>query len=241
MTVQTIVTILFMYNNKRLRMKINTYIDHTALKASTKNEDIKKLCDEAIENKFAAVCVNLTRVKMAKELLKSSGVKVCTVVGFPLGATFKEIKAKEASLAIANGADEIDMVINIQALLDNDLQAVKEDIREVLKIVRAKSSLLKVIIETCLLNETQIKEVCSICVDLEVDFVKTSTGFSTGGATLKDVKLMKSVVKESIKIKASGGVKNVDDALEMIEAGASRIGTSSGVRIINSKPVDSTY
>lgn len=222
-------------------MNINTYIDHTALKASTTNEDIKKLCNEAIENKFAAVCINLTRVKMAKDLLNSSDVKICTVVGFPLGASFKEIKAKEASIAIEHGADEIDMVINIQALLDGNLEIVKEDINEVLKTIRSKNSLLKVIIETCLLNETQIKAVCQICVDLKVDYVKTSTGFSTGGATLKDVKLMKSVVNDSIKIKASGGVKNMNDAIAMIEAGASRIGTSSGVKIINSESVNSTY
>lgn len=222
-------------------MNVANYIDHTALKSSTTNADIKRLCTEAIENNFAAVCVNLTRVTQAKELLKSSNVKVCTVVGFPLGATFKEIKAQEASIAIDLGADEIDMVINIQELLDGNLEEVKSDIKEVLDTVRSKDRLLKVIIETCLLTEEQIKSACSICVDLRVDFVKTSTGFSTSGATIKDVLLMKSVVGNKIKIKAAGGVKNMNDAIEMIQAGADRIGTSSGVRIINSQDSNSTY
>lgn len=222
-------------------MKINSYIDHTALKSNTTKEDIQKLCDEAIENKFATVCVNLTRVKLAKSLLLSSGVGVCTVVGFPLGATFSEIKAKEAILAIENGANEIDMVIDVQSLLDNDLNRVKEDIEEVLKAVRSRDCLLKVIIESCLLNEAQIRSVCLICLELKVDYVKTSTGFSTGGATIEVVKIMKQVVEDSVKIKASGGVKNLTDALAMIDAGASRIGTSSGVHIINSTETNSTY
>lgn len=222
-------------------MKINSYIDHTALKSSTTKEDIEKLCKEAIDNQFATVCVNLTRVKFAKSLLVSSGVGVCTVVGFPLGATFSEIKAQEAILAIENGASEIDMVIDVQSLLDNDLNRVREDIETVLKAVHSRECLLKVIIESCLLNADQIRSVCLICLELKVDFVKTSTGFSTGGATVEVVKIMKQIVGDDIKIKASGGVKNLADAKTMIEAGASRIGTSSGVQIINSKEVDSTY
>lgn len=222
-------------------MKVNTYIDHTALKAQTTKEDIQTLCKEAIEHRFTAVCVNLTRVKLAKTLLNSSEVNICTVVGFPLGATYSQIKAQEALMAIEDGADEIDMVINIQSLLDNDLLHVKEDIAAVLKAVRSKNKILKVILETCLLDPEQIKSVCLMCLELKVDFVKTSTGFSSAGATVEVVKLIKSIVGDSVKVKASGGVKNLADANEMINAGASRIGASSGVQIVKSLPTNSTY
>jgi len=222
-------------------MNINEYIDHTALKSSVTKEDIEKLCNEALEHKFAAVCVNSTRVELAKKLLANSDVNICTVVGFPIGASFKEVKAKEALMAIELGADEIDMVIDIQSLIDKDLDKVRQDIEHVLKAVHSKDKILKVIIETCLLNEIQKREVCLICKELKVDFVKTSTGFSTGGATLEDVKFMKDIVGDSIKVKASGGVKNKEDAIAMIKAGASRIGTSSGVSITQGEESSSTY
>lgn len=206
-------------------------IDHTALKADSSKDSIKTLCQEARDNKFKAVCVNPTHVKYCKELLKDSEVRVATVIGFPLGANTTQTKAFETKDAIALGAEEVDMVINIGALKDANYQLVKEDIEAVVK-ASDKKALVKVIIETSLLTDGEKRKACELAMEAGADYVKTSTGFSTGGATLEDVRLMKSIVGEKLGVKASGGVKDYNAAVEMMEAGATRIGTSSGVKII---------
>lgn len=218
---------------------MNKYIDHTLLKADTTKDQIKVLCDEAIKHDFKAVCVNPSFVSYCKELLKNSDVLVCTVVGFPLGATTSNTKAFETVEAIENGADEIDMVINIGRLKDQDYDYVLEDIKAVRQATGNK--VLKVIIETALLSEAEIKKVSELCLLANVDFVKTSTGFSTRGATLEDVKLIKSVVKDEALIKAAGGVRTPEDLVKMIEAGAHRIGTSSGVSLVQGNKNEGTY
>ena len=210
---------------------LNKYIDHTLLKPAATKADIETLCNEAREHDFMSVCVNASRVALCRALLEGSDVKVCTVVGFPLGATTTATKVFEAEEAIANGATEIDMVINIGALKSGDLDYVKADIAAVNKAVQGRGALLKVIIETCLLTDEEKVQVCAICKEIGVNFVKTSTGFSTGGATVEDVALMRKTVGADIGVKASGGVKNADDANKMIAAGANRLGTSSGVLI----------
>ncbi|MBQ2661773.1 MAG: deoxyribose-phosphate aldolase [Clostridia bacterium] len=210
---------------------LSSYIDHTVLKANAARADIEKLCREAELYSFASVCINPCHVKYAKSLLKDSQVKVCTVVGFPLGAMTSAAKAFEAEEAVKNGADEIDMVINIGALKDGDASFVEEDIRTVKKA--CKDKLLKVIIEACLLTDEE-KITASICAKRAgADFVKTSTGFSTGGACIEDVRLMRKTVGNKMGVKAAGGVRTREDALLMIEAGATRIGTSAGVSIVS--------
>ena len=205
-------------------------IDHTLLKPEAKREELENLCREAIEYKFKAVCVNPYHVAYCKDLLKESEVRVATVIGFPLGANTKEVKAFETKDAILNGADEIDMVINIGALKDKDYELVRDDIKAVVDAAKDKA-IVKVIIETCLLNEEEKKMACQLAMEADADFVKTSTGFSTGGATLEDVALMKSVVGDRLEVKASGGVRDISTAKAMIDAGATRLGTSSGVKI----------
>ncbi len=205
-------------------------IDHTMLKPDATKDMIEELCKEAMENKFAAVCVNPCYVKLCKDILRNSDVKVATVIGFPLGANTKEVKAFETMDAIKNGADEVDMVINIGALKIKNYELVKEDIEEVVKAAKDKA-LVKVIIETCLLTDEEKIKACEISMIAGADFVKTSTGFSTGGATVDDVKFMKSIVGDKLEVKASGGVRDIDSAKKMIEAGATRLGTSSGVKI----------
>ncbi len=212
-------------------MEINKTIDHTALKADTTRDEIKKLCEEAIEYKFKAVCINPCFVKYSSDLLKASDVKIATVVGFPLGANTTQTKVFESEDAIKNGANEIDMVINIGGLKDKNYNLVEDDIRSVVKACENKA-LVKVIIETALLTDDEKKKACELALKAGADFVKTSTGFSTGGASLKDVRLMKSIVGDKLEVKASGGVRDYKTAMDMIEAGASRIGTSSGVKII---------
>lgn len=211
-------------------MKLNKMIDHTILKADAKREDVLKYCEEAKEYDFMSVCVNSCNVKIVKKALEGSDVKVCCVVGFPLGAMATEAKAFEAKYCVDNGADEIDMVINIGALKDENYDYVKKDIEEVVKASNGK--VVKVIIETCLLSDEEKKKACELAKEAKADFVKTSTGFSTGGATAEDVKLMKSVVGDKLKVKASGGVRTKEDAMKMIEAGADRIGASSGINIV---------
>ncbi|MCR3956204.1 MAG: deoxyribose-phosphate aldolase [Gudongella sp.] len=206
-------------------------IDHTALKADTSKEDIRVLCEEAKVNKFKAVCVNPTHVKYCSELLEDSEVRVATVIGFPLGANTSQTKAFETKDAIAMGAHEVDMVINVGALKDGKFDLVRSDIEAVV-VAADKKALVKVIIETALLTDDEKKKACQLAMEAGADFVKTSTGFSTGGATLEDVRLMRSVVGEKLGVKASGGVKDYKTALAMMEAGASRIGTSSGVEIV---------
>ncbi len=210
---------------------IAEYIDHTILKPEATSEDVKRICEEARKYKFASVCINPKYVKMAVDLLKDSEVNVCTVIGFPLGANTSEVKAFEAEIAICEGAKEVDMVIDIGAAKEHDFGRVKEDICKVKEKVDHEH-VLKVIIETCLLTELEKKEVCKICAESGVDFVKTSTGFSTGGAEVEDVRLMRASIAPDMKVKASGGIRNRRDAEAMIEAGAERLGTSAGVAII---------
>lgn len=215
-------------------------IDHTLLKADATKEQIKKLCEEAKEYKFASVCVNPGWVKYASELLEGSGVNVCTVIGFPLGATTLETKVFETKNAIENGAAEVDMVINIGALKDGDNDFVEKEIRAVVEAAKGQA-LTKVIIEACLLTEEEKVRACELAVKAGADYVKTSTGFSTGGATVEDVKLMRKTVGPDIGVKASGGVRSAEDAKKMIEAGASRIGASSGVSIVKGLTSESDY
>lgn len=207
------------------------YIDHTLLKADATEAAIVELCKEAKNYDFASVCVNPTWVKEAAKQLEGTDVKVCTVIGFPLGASTSETKAFETKNAIENGATEIDMVINVGALRGGKNDIVQKDIQAVVEAA-ADDAIVKVIIETSLLSNEEKRTVCELAVLAGADFVKTSTGFSTGGATVEDVKLMRAVVGPKIGVKASGGVRNLEDMQKMIEAGATRIGASSGVQIM---------
>jgi deoxyribose-phosphate aldolase len=224
-----------------MTQQIAGMIDHTLLKANATKAEIVKLIEEAKEYSFASVCVNPTWVKTAMELLADSpNVKVCTVIGFPLGASTPETKAFEVKNAIENGANEVDMVINIGALKDQDDELVERDIRAVVEAAKGKA-LVKVIIETCLLSDEEKVRACELSVKAGADFVKTSTGFSTGGATIEDVRLMRQTVGPDIGVKASGGVRSREDALALIEAGATRIGASSGVSIVKGEIGTSNY
>ena len=211
-------------------MSYNKLIDHTLLKQDAQPEQIVKLCEEAKEFDFMSVCVNPAYVPLAAECLKGSGVKVCTVIGFPLGMNLTRTKVDEAKLCIAQGAEEIDMVINVGMLKAGHDDYVKEEIK-LLKEVAGKL-VLKVIIETCLLTDEEKVRACRLAKEAGADFVKTSTGFSTGGATAHDVKLMRDTVGPEMGVKASGGVRTHEDLLAMVEAGANRIGTSNGTKII---------
>ncbi|WP_025641343.1 deoxyribose-phosphate aldolase [Schnuerera ultunensis] len=211
--------------------KIASMIDHTLLSPEATENMIKDLCKEAKEYGFAAVCVNPFYVKLAKGILENSKVKVATVIGFPLGASIKEVKAYETTKAIEDGANEIDMVINIGALKNKDYDRVRDDIRAVVYAAKNKA-IVKVIIETCLLTQEEKKIACEMAMEAGADFVKTSTGFSTGGATTEDVKLMKTIVRNKLQIKASGGIRDYETAMAMIDAGASRIGASASVNIV---------
>lgn len=215
-------------------------IDHTALKADTTKEQIVKLCNEAKEYGFFSVCINPTWVKTAANELQGSEVKVCTVIGFPLGASTSETKAFETKDAIEKGADEVDMVINIGALKDQNDDLVEQDIRAVVEAARGKA-LVKVIIETSLLTQEEKVRACKLAVAAGADYVKTSTGFSTGGATVEDVKLMRETVGPGIGVKASGGVRDREGALQMVEAGATRIGASAGIAIVKGEQSNSNY
>jgi deoxyribose-phosphate aldolase len=212
------------------RPGLAAYIDHTVLKPETAEKDIVKLCDEARENRFFSVCLNPCWVPLAAEQLKGSGVKVCTVCGFPLGANIIETKVREAQLAVAQGATEVDMVINIGLLKSGELKSVHKDVAAVVEA--SKGALVKVIIETCLLTNMEKTLACLITKSAGAHYVKTSTGFSTAGATAEDIELMRQAVGPQMGVKASGGVRSLDDVLKMIKAGACRIGTSSGVKIL---------
>ncbi len=216
-------------------MSIASMIDHTILKATATSADIEKLCAEARQYGFASVCVNSVWVKKASELLAGSPVAVCTVVGFPLGAMSHTAKAFEAEEAAANGANEIDMVIDIGAVLEGRWADVEDDVSKVVAAAKKgpKSALVKVILENCYLNKEQIAEACRICVKCGAEFVKTSTGFGTGGATVEDVALMKATVGDKALVKAAGGIRDKATAEAMIAAGASRIGCSAGVAIVS--------
>lgn len=230
-------------------IEIAKMIDHTLLAPNAKESEIVKLCSEADKNSFASVCVNPCFVKLCAECLKNSSVKVCTVIGFPLGSSTTESKVFEAVDAVKNGADEIDMVINISKAKDGKFDFIEEEVKSVCENIKkyglqiGKNIILKVILETCFLEDSEIVECCKACVKAKADFVKTSTGFATvksktgeilfNGATVSHVKLMKKTVGADCKVKASGGIRSLKTALEMIEAGAERLGTSSGIKIIS--------
>jgi deoxyribose-phosphate aldolase len=213
-------------------MNIAKYIDHTILKPEATVEDVKKLCKEAREYNFASVCVNGCYANLVSTELTGSDVLTCVVVGFPLGAMTKEAKAFETSDAIKNGANEIDMVINVGALKDKNYTLLKEDIEAVVNAAKGKA-IVKVIIETCLLTDEEKVKACEISKEAKADFVKTSTGFSNGGATKEDIALMRKTVGDDLGVKASGGVRDYTTAMEMINAGASRIGASASIAIVN--------
>ncbi|AEX85714.1 deoxyribose-phosphate aldolase [Marinitoga sp. 1135] len=214
------------------------YIDHTILKATTTPEDIKRICKEAKDYNFFSVCVNPVYVPLAKEELKGSEVKVATVIGFPLGANPIDVKAYETDIALNDGADEFDMVLNVGMLKAGEYDYIYNEIKAVVEAAQGKT--VKVIIETCYLTTEEKIAACVISKEAGAHFVKTSTGFGTGGATAEDVALMKFVVGDALKVKASGGVRSFEDALKMIKAGAERIGASSGVKIVSGEKAEGT-
>lgn len=211
-------------------MNYSKFIDHTNLKQDASINDIKTLCEEAIKFDFMSVCINPCFVKYAHDVLLDSEVKVCTVIGFPLGANTTKTKVYETKQALKDGADEIDMVINVSALKDKKYDYVKNEISKIKKV--CKNKILKVILETSLLTDEEIVKACELSLEAKADFVKTSTGFSKGGATVEAVALMRKTVGDKCGVKASGGVKTFEDMQKMIDAGASRIGTSSGVKLL---------
>ena len=211
-------------------MNYSKFIDHTNLKQDASINDIKTLCEEAIKFDFMSVCINPCFVKYAHDVLLDSEVKVCTVIGFPLGANTTKTKVYETKQALKDGADEIDMVINVSALKDKKYDYLKNEISKIKKV--CKNKILKVILETCLLTDEEIVKACELSLEAKADFVKTSTGFSKGGATVEAVALMRKTVGDKCGVKASGGVKTFEDMQKMIDAGASRIGTSSGVKLL---------
>lgn len=213
------------------KKQLASKIDHTILKPQATYEDIKKLCEEAVEYGFASVCINSSYVHYAKTLLDGTNVKICTVVGFPLGACMADIKSLEAKYAADAGAEEIDMVINVGMLKAGNYEHVLNDIAQVVSSVSGKA-IVKVIIEACLLTDAEKNIACRLASDAGAHYVKTSTGFSTGGATTADVSLMKAAAN-SLKVKAAGGIRSYDDAIAMLEAGADRIGASASIEIIN--------
>ena len=213
-------------------MDLNRYIEHTILKAKATFSDIDKIIDEALKNNFLGICIPPCYIKHAKEKLKNKNIKLVTVIGFPLGATESDVKAFEAKKAIDNGADEVDMVINIGALKDKNYELVYEDIKAVVDAAN-KEALVKVIIETCYLTDEEKKIACELAVKAGTDYVKTSTGFGIGGSTPADIKLMRETVGENIGVKASGGVRCEEDAVKVIDAGATRIGASASIAIVS--------
>lgn len=211
-------------------MELNKYIDHTNLKKEATREEIIKLCSEAKEYQFASVCVHPYYVKLAKHELKDTNIEICTVVGFPQGMNTKEVKVFEAINATDNGATEIDMVINIAALKNQDYDYIKEEIEEIRDAIDGK--VLKVIIETAALEKNEIKKMTEICNETYVNYIKTSTGFDKRGASIEDLEIMSKHKNEILEIKASGGIKDYETTIKLIEAGATRIGTSSGIKIM---------
>lgn len=220
-------------------MEVNTYIDHTLLKADATKDKILALCKEAKEYAFASVCVNSYWVKTCAEYLLGTGVNVCTVIGFPLGAMSSAAKAFETKQAIQDGATEVDMVLNIGEMKAGHYDAVLEDVKAV--VAAAQGHCVKVILENCLLTKDEIVKACELCMEAKATFVKTSTGFSTAGATIEDVKLMKETVQGVCKVKAAGGVRTYEDMENMISAGADRIGTSAGVQLMHRETSTKDY
>jgi len=221
------------------RAELAVMIDHTKLGPDVSKEQVRQLCSEAKKFQFISVCLNPCYVTLAKEELRGSPVRVCTVIGFPHGANVASTKVAEAEQALKEGADELDMVINIPALKANETKYVQSEIEAICRVARqgTKKDIVKVIIETCLLNDEQKRLACTLAKNAGADFVKTSTGFSTSGATIEDVKLMRATVGSKMGVKASGGIRDLATALKMIEAGATRLGTSSGVKIIEEMPM----
>jgi len=214
------------------KQNVARMIDHTLLKQNASDDQIEKVCREAKENNFYSVCVNASNVRLCAEKLAGTDVKVCTVIGFPLGATTTATKVFETTEAINNGASEVDMVVNVGKIKSNDWNYVKEDIAGIVEAAKGKA-LTKVIIETCLLTNEEKVKVCKVAKEAGADFVKTSTGFSVGGATKEDISLMRTTVGERMGVKASGGIRTAEDAKTMIKAGADRLGASAGIEIIN--------
>lgn len=211
-------------------MKFENYFDHTILKPDARKAEVQLICKEAIQHGFASVCINESYASYVSGLLEGSGVKTCVVVGFPLGATSTAVKVYETKSAILQGAEEIDMVINVGKLKDKEYEYILQEIKEIKKV--CDHATLKVILETCLLDRDEIVKACQLSVAAGADFVKTSTGFSNGGATVSDVQLMKQTVEGRAKVKASGGIRDLNTAKDMIDAGADRLGTSATVKII---------
>ncbi|SEI70883.1 deoxyribose-phosphate aldolase [Arthrobacter sp. yr096] len=230
-----------MSNQAGAPANIASYIDHTLLKPEASEADVLKVCAEAVEYKFKSVCVNPIWVKTVTKALKGSGVLTCSVIGFPLGATPSDVKAFEARGAVLDGADEIDMVINMAAARANDKGALVDDIKAVADTVHTGEAILKVIIETSMLSDEQKVIACEAAVEAGADFVKTSTGFNGGGATVEDIALMRKTVGPDLGVKASGGVRSLADAQAMIAAGATRIGASSGIAIVKGEQGSSAY
>jgi deoxyribose-phosphate aldolase len=223
------------------KIKLAKMIDQTVLKADATKEEIIALCEESIKYEFACVMINPCNIKLCKEILKDSGVLIGTVIGFPLGQNIIESKVSEAKTAIENGAKEIDYVLNISELKSNNLEYIKKEMEQITKLAHDNDTICKVIIETCYLSEENIYAVCRIAAEVGIDFVKTSTGFGSAGATAEHIRLMKKTVGEKVKVKASGGVRNLEFAKELIEAGADRIGTSNGVGIVTGTEATSQY
>jgi deoxyribose-phosphate aldolase len=214
------------------REKLAKMIDYTLLKPDATEDDIIKVCKQAIKYDFASVCINPVYVSLATELLKGTAVKVCTVIGFPLGANTPEVKAFEAKNAIEKGAQEIDMVMNIGSLKSGNYELVKKDLTMVIKVAKERNVVTKVILECGFLTDEEKEKACKLAKEAGADFVKTSTGFGPSGATIHDVKILKNVVGKSIGVKAAGGIRSYEDAMMMIKAGADRIGASAGVEIV---------
>ena len=229
------------FETKLSSQDLASMIDHTLLKPDATISEIKQLCEEAIQNNFASVCVNPSYVETCFDLIKSSNVKVCTVIGFPLGATTTQSKFLEAEEAIKNGAEELDMVLNIGRLKDKDYEFVLNDIKSIAGLSKRHLCTSKVILETCLLSDEEKVIACLLSKDAGANFVKTSTGFSISGATVHDVSLMKFVVGDKLQVKASGGIRSYEDAIAMINAGATRLGASAGVKIIAGQKSESSY
>ena len=223
------------------RAELARLIDHTLLKPEATPAQIERLCAEARTHGFASVCVNPTHVRLAARLLRGSGVAVCSVVGFPLGAGLPQVKAFEAAEVVRLGAGEVDMVLNIGALKAGDHALVLRDIRAVVRAARAGGALVKVILETCLLTDDEKRAACRLVQQARADFVKTSTGFSTGGATVADVALMRAAVGPKMGVKAAGGIRSLAEAQAMVAAGATRLGTSAGVALLQDAPVTAGY
>lgn len=222
-------------------MNVAKYIDHTLLKPEADKKSVEKLCGEALEHGFYSVCLNGSRIKYAADLLDPSDVKVCAVIGFPLGACTTKTKVCEARDVIENGADEIDMVMNIGKFKDGDFDYVLNDIENIVNVAHSSSIIVKVILETCLLDNEEIIKACELCLKAGADFVKTSTGFNKEGATLEAVAIMKKTVGEKAKVKAAGGVRNYQAAIDFINAGADRLGCSSSVAIVSGEEAADSY